>query len=234
MAALQADEAKVVGAGLAYHGAMCADYTPTRQAAWEKAFRATFPAGEFKPETFPGYSAPIVTSADPAAGVLATFGLLPHWAKPELVRSTYNARSETASSKPSFRNAWKHGQFCIIPATEIFEFHYERDDAKPTRWAIRHRDGEPLGIAGLWESRKRDGRVEHSFSMLTINAGSHPIMSRMHKPSDEKRMVVILDPGDYDAWLATPPDQALGWMRPYPAELLAAEPAPRGGQASLI
>ncbi|WP_341929709.1 hypothetical protein [Methyloversatilis discipulorum] len=47
---------------------MCADYTPTRQAAWEKAFRATFPAGEFKPEAFPGYTAPILTSADPDAG----------------------------------------------------------------------------------------------------------------------------------------------------------------------
>lgn len=178
-------------------------------------------------EAFPGRMAPILTNGDPETGVAATFGLLPHWAQPELVRSTYNARSETAATKPSFRNAWKRGQFCIIPAETIFEFHYESDDAKPTRWAIRHRDGQPLGIAGLWESRERDGRVEHSFSMLTINAGTHPIMSRMHKPKDEKRMVVILDPDDYDAWLATPPEQALGWMRQFPADLLAAEPAPR-------
>lgn len=213
---------------------MCADYTPASQDAWERAFRATFPAGEFKAEAFPGYTAPILTSADPDAGVLATFGLLPHWAKPELVRSTYNARSETAATKPSFRNAWKHGQFCIIPATEIFEFHYESDDAKPTRWAIRHRDGDPLGIAGLWESRERDGRLEHSFSMLTVNADGHAIFSNMHKPKDEKRMVVILDPSDYDAWLATPADQALGWMRQFPAELLAAAPAPRDNQKMLI
>jgi putative SOS response-associated peptidase YedK len=213
---------------------MCANYTPTRQAAWERAIKAVFPVGDIKPEAFPGYAAPIVTSADPGTGVLAAFGLLPHWAKPELVRSTYNARSETAATKPSFRNAWKHGQFCIIPAETIFEFHYESDDAKPTRWVIRHRDDEPLGIAGLWESREREGRIEHSFSMLTINAGNHPIMSRMHKPSDEKRMVVILDPSDYGAWLATPPDQALGWMRQFPAEMLAAEPAPRDNQKMLI
>lgn len=212
---------------------MCADYTPTRQTAWKKAFRATFPAGEFKGEAFPGYTAPILTSADPDAGVLATFGLLPHWAKPELVRSTYNARSETAATKPSFRNAWKHGQFCVIPADTIFEFHYESDDARPTRWAIRHRDGEPLGIAGLWESREREGRLQHSFSMLTVNADGHAIFSNMHKPKDEKRMVVILDPSDYDAWLAMPAEQALGWMRQFPAELLVAEPAPRGGQKGL-
>lgn len=206
---------------------MCANYTPSTQAAWEAAFRATFPAGEFKRESFPGYSAPILANDHPGAGVLATFGLLPSWAKPELVRSTYNARSETAATKPSFRNAWRRGQFCIVPATEIFEFHYESDDAKPTRWAVRRRDGEPLGIAGLWESRERDGRLQHSFSMLTVNADGHAIFSNMHKPKDEKRMVVILEPDDYDAWLAAQPDQALGWMRQYPAGLLAAEPAPR-------
>jgi putative SOS response-associated peptidase YedK len=206
---------------------MCADYTPTRQRSWEQAFKAVYPAGKMADEAFPGRVAPIVTNSNPEAGVTATFGLLPHWAKPDLVRSTYNARSETAATKPSFRNAWKRGQFCIIPAETIFEFHYESDDAKPTRWAIRHRDGQPLGIAGLWESRERDGSFEHSFSMLTINASTHPIMSRMHKPKDEKRMVVILDPDDYDAWLATPPEQAMGWMRQFPADLLAAEPAPR-------
>jgi putative SOS response-associated peptidase YedK len=66
--------------------------------------------------------------------VLATFGMLPHWAKPALVRSTYNARSETAAEKPSFRNAWKKGQFCIIPADVIFEPHYPSAEERPVRW----------------------------------------------------------------------------------------------------
>jgi len=210
---------------------MCANYTPARQAAWDRAIKATFPVVDVKPEAFPGHVAPIRTNEPRDDGVLATFGLLPHWARPELVRSTYNARSETAATKPSFRNAWKQGQFCIIPADEIFEPCY--DSGRAVRWRITHRDGAPLGIAGLWESRQTGDGVQYSFSMLTIAAAGHPIMQHMHKPEDEKRMVVILDPDGYADWLATPPERALGWMRQYPAQWLSAEPAPRGGAAQL-
>ena len=43
------------------------------------------------------------------------FGLIPHWATDSTIaRHTYNARSETVATKPSFRDAWKHGQRCII------------------------------------------------------------------------------------------------------------------------
>lgn len=213
---------------------MCADYTPTRSERFRQNFERMPPTAEWKPESFPGYSAPIVTNEQREDGVLATFGLLPHWAKPELVRSTYNARSETAATKPSFRNAWRHGQFCIIPAEEIFEPCYE--SGRAVRWRISARDGEPLGIAGLWESRQDGDSVRYSFSMLTINAADHPVMRHMHKPDDEKRMVVIIDREDYADWLATPPENAMAWMRQYPAEWLTAEPAPRyrAGQQSLI
>jgi putative SOS response-associated peptidase YedK len=67
---------------------------------------------------------------------------------------------------------------------------------------IEHVSGEPLGIAGLWSSWKnpKNGRV-HSFTMLTINADTHPLMKQFHKPTDEKRMVVILPPQHYQGWL---------------------------------
>jgi len=46
-----------------------------------------------------------------------SFGLIPHWAKdPSLAKKTYNARSETVASKPSYRDAWRLGRRCIIPA----------------------------------------------------------------------------------------------------------------------
>jgi putative SOS response-associated peptidase YedK len=48
--------------------------------------------------------------------------------------------------------------------------------------------------------------------MLTINADSHPIMNKMHKPGEEKRMVVMLDPEDYECWLHSTPTEAAGWM----------------------
>lgn len=213
---------------------MCANYTPSAQAAWEAAFRWTFPVGQFKSESFPGYTAPIITNEVREDGVLATFGLLPGWAKPDLVRSTYNARSETAYEKPSFRHAWRRGQFCIIPADVIYEPNYETGSA--VRWAIRAADGRALGIAGIWESRAVGKDIQYSFSMLTINADDHPVMNRMHKPGEEKRMVVILEPGAYDEWLQVKPEHAPTWLTQFPAERLVAEPAPRGAtrQAALI
>ena len=37
--------------------------------------------------------------------------------------------------------------------------------------------------------------------MLTINADDHALMRRFHKPGEDKRVVVILDETEYDAWL---------------------------------
>ena len=59
-----------------------------------------------------------------------------------------------------------------------------------------------MGIAGIWTGwRAPDGTIIRSMSMLTVNADEHPLMCNFHRPEDEKRMVVILDEADYDAWL---------------------------------
>ncbi|MEO8250809.1 MAG: SOS response-associated peptidase family protein, partial [Burkholderiales bacterium] len=93
------------------------------------------------------------------------FGLLPHWAKDaKLARQTYNARSETAHEKPSFRDAWRRAQHCIIPAAAIFEPDWRSGKAIATR--IERADGEPMGLAGLWSTwRSPHGEVVHSYTM---------------------------------------------------------------------
>ena len=82
------------------------------------------------------------------------FGMVPHWADHKLARQTYNARTETVASKPSFRSAWKRKQFCIIPTANFFEPNYET--GKPVRWRIERADGGPVAIAGIWEYRPAD------------------------------------------------------------------------------
>lgn len=53
------------------------------------------------------------------AGVV---GLIPHWARDMTIsRRTYNARSETVASKSSYRDAWRLGRRCIIPAEALYE-----------------------------------------------------------------------------------------------------------------
>lgn len=94
-----------------------------------------------------------------------------------------------------------------------------------------------MGLAGMWEF-KQDGPTGLpllSFTMLTINADGHALMQRMHRPNDEKRMVVILEPGQYDDWLHAEPEDAESFFVRYPAEKLTARPAPKGQtQASLL
>jgi putative SOS response-associated peptidase YedK len=62
--------------------------------------------------------------------------------------------------------------------------------------------------------------------MLTVSADDHPLYKRFHRPGEEKRMPVILDPEDFDAWLNCSVDEAMAFMRQYPADRLEAEPFP--------
>lgn len=87
-------------------------------------------------------------------------------------------------SKPSFRDAWKQSQHCIIPADAIFKPDWRSGRAVPTR-TVRA-DGESMGIAGLWSAwQSPQGERVHSFIMLTINAAQHPLMRLFHKPADD-------------------------------------------------
>jgi putative SOS response-associated peptidase YedK len=182
---------------------------------------------------YPGYVGPFIRRAPEQAQLdrdaqLGRFGLFQHWSKDLAIgRRTYNARSETADSKPSSRDAWRCGQRCIIPAEAIYEPCWET--GKAVRWRIERADGAPMEVAGLWGHWRdpKSGTDVLSYSMLTVNADGHAIFTRMHRPEDEKRMVVILDEADYQAWLNCPPENTKGFMRRFPAERLRAKPWPK-------
>lgn len=192
---------------------MCTHYQAVRD---RKRFHGEFqvepPLEEGKVDMWPGYLGPFIRrhphadvgdEAVPAAESLnGLFGLIPHWATDiKIGRKTYNCRSETAAEKPSFRDAYKSNQRCIIPADAFYEPDWRTGKAISTR--IERVDGAPLGIAGLWASWKSPkGDWVYSFTMLTINADRHPLMNQFHKPGDEKRMVVILPRDRYQEWLA--------------------------------
>ena len=116
-----------------------------------------------------------------------------------------------------------------MPAESIFEPSYET--GKAVRWRIFQPGDVPMGIAGIYTNwRDPDGGRElFSFAMLTVNADGHPVMQRFHKPEDEKRMVVILDPREYDDWLTCPLPQVPKFFRQWtgPLESYAAPLPPR-------
>ena len=212
---------------------MCSHYQAlNEQARLQKRFNVQAPSAAGVYDVWPTYQALFIRrpheadvgdEAVPDREALAgQFGLVPHWAKDEKFgRRTYNARSETVATLPSFRDAWRKGQHCIIPADAIFEPDWRSGKAVPTR--IARDDGEPMGIAGLWSWRRSPAGVEvPSFAVLTINADEHSLMRNFHKPTDEKRMVVILSEGAYGDWLTAPVEKSVDFMRAYPAERLVA------------
>ena len=212
---------------------MCANYEPvTARDRLLAFFGVERPRDEVPTEVFPLQLAPFIWRRPDEVELRrqaqhGLFGLIPYWSKDlALGRRTYNARSETASIKPSFKDAWQRGRRCVIPADALYEPCYETGRA--VRWRISRRDGLPMGIAGLWGWWRdpRGGREVLSFTMLTVNADAHPLMCRFHKPGEEKRMPVILDEAEYDAWLDCPPQRMMEYMRQFPAERLHAEPAP--------
>ncbi|GAA5177500.1 SOS response-associated peptidase family protein [Niveibacterium umoris] len=208
---------------------MCANYTPAKleklaRIALSLAIRED--STDYR-EAFPGGVAPFLANILPHEWLPGMFGLVPHWGDPaRLSRMTYNARSETVAEKPSFRNAWKQRQFGLIPVDCLYEPNYE--SGKAVRWRIERADGEPFALAGLWERRMNDeGPAHWSFSMLTVNADEHPFMRQFHKPGDEKRSVVVLDPDDYPGWLrARTEAEARSYLRLFDPDIMTASPAP--------
>ena len=122
------------------------------------------------------------------------------WARDaSFARHTYNARSETADTKPSFRRAWKDRQIGLVPMTSFYEPCYELQNEQlqqATRWRIHRTDRTLFFAAALFELRpgsspSTQGLVSHT--LLTVNADGHPLMQRFHQHDDEKRSIITFD-----------------------------------------
>jgi hypothetical protein len=191
---------------------MCVQYLTTVNVDWVKShFELDLPAATAH-DVFPTYPGPIVLKShhtQRSAIGMARFGLLPSWAKDEnFGRKTYNARVETVAEKPSYKNAWVKRRYALTLADAFYEPCYE--SGKAVRTAIKQTNGEPMGIASIWDTwtEPESGELIVSFSMLTIDASNHPLMKRFHKPKDEKRTVVPLRPELFNDWLSATPETA--------------------------
>jgi putative SOS response-associated peptidase YedK len=165
--------------------------------------------------------------------VVGQWGLIPWFAKAALLPyATNNARSEELSAKASYKQPWARGQRCIIPAADFDEPCWET--GRNVWWRFRRSDGQPWGLAGLWNTwtDRETGEVCESYTMLTINADTHPLMSRMHKPDpklppdqQDKRSVIAIEAEDAGQWLEGTVVEAKALLRPPPMELILASPA---------
>ncbi len=189
-------------------------------------------------DVFPRQPGPFIRRARDDAGysreaVVGRWGLIPWFSKtPDVKFSTNNARSEELVAKATFKDPWKRGQRCIIPATTFDEPNWET--GKNVWWRFRRADGDPWGLAGLWNVWRdpKTGDEVESYTMLTINADAHPLMRRMHKPDpklgpdqQDKRSVIPIEQSDVDLWLSGTVAEASKLLKLAPVEVFQAGPA---------
>jgi putative SOS response-associated peptidase YedK len=150
---------------------------------------------------------------------LMKWGLIPNWAKdPSIATGTINAKSETAATKPAFRDPFKYRR-CLVPADGFYE--WKRTGAAKQPFCFEVNEGELFAFAGLWDGWKdTSGTWTKTCSILTTTPNA--VTSAIHD-----RMPVILDRESYDLWLDPGMNdvQVLSeLLKPYDARLMRCYP----------
>lgn len=148
---------------------------------------------------------PVIRAEDPERFTPMYWGLVPHWVKDreqalKIRNSTLNARVETLSERPSFRESFKRGQRCLIPVDGFYEPHHHQGTSYPF---YLHRDSRLFALAGIharWTGPET-GKVYDSFSVVT--APAEGLLESIH--NRKHRMPLILGPGQYAEWLEGSP-----------------------------
>ncbi|EDL58605.1 SOS response-associated peptidase [Gimesia maris] len=148
------------------------------------------------------------------------WGFIPGWFKnPAPGQAMINARSETASSKPAFKNAFRYRR-CLIPANGFYEWKSTGNRSRQAM-CVRLREEPLFAMAGLWEQwQSPDGTELDTCTVLTTAA--NPLLESIHP-----RMPVILHPEQYARWLSaesTPAPQLQKILQTYPAEEMQVYP----------
>ena len=161
----------------------------------------------------PGDDLAVITNEAPHAIDGYEWGLIPHWADdPEATHRPINARAESVSTKPFFRDAYANRR-AMVHVDGYYEWLERRDGTKQP-YRIARADGEPFALAGLWE-RWENGRTYETVTVVTTAAND-----RVRPIHD--RMPVVLPPDRERDWLATDGGEDL--LEPYPGDDLAAFP----------
>lgn len=146
------------------------------------------------------------------------WGLVPSWSPaPATPSLLINARAESATEKPAFRDALRQRR-CAVPADGFYE--WKRTAHGPMPWLFDDADGGLLLLAGLWERWAGPGSEPfESFAVLTT--APNALVAPLHD-----RMPALIPADALDEWLdaATPPARLERLLVPHPPERLRARP----------
>ncbi len=143
------------------------------------------------------------------------WGLVPSWSKDaKAAARMINARSETLTEKPSFREAYKKRR-CLVVADGFYEWKANAEGPK-TPLYIKLKNSGLLGLAGLWERWKEPESGEIWTTCTIITTTPNDLLKSIHD-----RMPVILPREQYGTWLnpkVTNPFELASLLASYPAD----------------
>jgi putative SOS response-associated peptidase YedK len=140
------------------------------------------------------------------------WGLIPSWAKdPSIGNKMFNARAETISEKPSFREAFKKRR-CLIVADGFYEWQKIGSIKKPLRFSLK--SGESFGLAGLYETWiSPEQKPVNTCTIITTEPNDllRPIHDRMPVIVPKEKEAAWIDPDNHNQ------KGLLSILKPYPA-----------------
>lgn len=206
---------------------MCNRYRSTKSPSQLKLAFSTANLPNFPPNynAAPTQSLPVVrynAETRERSLDLLRWGLVPRWAKDlKIGVQCLNARSETITTKPAFRDAFKRRR-CIVPADGFYEWLHEDGGKVKKPFAFLPADDGVFGFAGLWENWQ-DPAGEWIRTYTIVTGEPNEAVAPFHD-----RMPVILEPHRYGTWLGevdASPDELIGMLKPFPANRMRIIPA---------
>ena len=143
----------------------------------------------------PTQSSPILIDNGKRIVKLMRWGLIPSWAKDDKFGARMiNARIETLTEKPSYRNLVSSNR-CIVITDGYYE--WKKDGVRKIPYYFKDPKGKLLPMAGLYAVWKHpDGYLLPSYTVITKEAQKD--IAIIHN-----RMPVILPQKHLDEWLKT-------------------------------
>jgi putative SOS response-associated peptidase YedK len=124
---------------------------------------------------------------------LLRWGLIPPWVKdPRKFALLINARGETLSDRPAFRNALGRRR-CLFPADGFYE--WKSDGARKQPYFIHPSENGPIAFAGLWENWMGPNGEEMETACI-ITTFANRALTPIHD-----RMPAVIAPEAFDLWL---------------------------------
>lgn len=155
---------------------------------------------------------------------LLRWGLIPGWVKNisdanEIRVKTFNARSETVDTKPSFYESYRVRR-CIVPVSGFYEWQHTSSGKLP--WYVRSSSDEHLSLGGLWSEWLSGDSDETIVTFTIITTEANALMSEIHNSG--KRMPLILNNLSVEKWLdnGTGATELKSMMVPCPDKYLSA------------